>query len=140
MLTLLYPGDVFLPVIRERSTYFLSKGREFPDSSLASSFLAVSLDAALVFCEVFMENNKQNGTRVAIISIIVENPDSVAEINEILHQASDMIIGRMGIPYRQKGISIISVVVDAEQEKISAVSGKLGRIDGVNAKTIYSKK
>lgn len=97
------------------------------------------MDAALVFCEVFMENNKQNGTRVAIISIIVENPDSVAEINEILHQASDMIIGRMGIPYRQKGISIISVVVDAKQEKISAVSGKLGRIDGVNAKTIYSK-
>lgn len=79
-------------------------------------------------------------TRVAVVSIIVENPDSVAQINEILHSASDHIIGRMGLPYRQKGISIISVVIDAELNTISALSGKLGRLSGVTAKTTYSKK
>lgn len=79
-------------------------------------------------------------TRVAVVSIIVENPDSVAQINEILHSASDYIIGRMGLPYRQKGISIISVVIDAELNTISALSGKLGRLSGVTAKTTYSKK
>lgn len=85
-----------------------------------------------------MENNKD--TRVAIISIIVENPDSVPKLNEILHSASDYIIGRMGIPYREKNISIISVVIDAELNTISAVSGRLGKLDGVSAKTVYSKK
>ena len=79
-------------------------------------------------------------TRVAVISIIVENPDSVAQINEILHSASDHIIGRMGIPYRTKNISIISVVIDADLNTISTVSGKLGRLSGVTAKTTYSKK
>lgn len=87
---------------------------------------------------MIMENNAD--TRVAVISIIVENPDSVAQINEILHLASDFIIGRMGLPYRQKGISIISVVVDAELNSISSLSGKLGRLSGVTAKTTYSKK
>lgn len=79
-------------------------------------------------------------TRVAVISIIVENPDSVPQINEILHSASDYIIGRMGLPYRQKNISIISIVIDAELNKISTVSGKLGRLSGVTVKTAYSKK
>lgn len=79
-------------------------------------------------------------TRVAVISIIVENPDSVAQINEILHSASEYIIGRMGLPYRQKGISIISVIIDAELNTISSLSGKLGRLSGVTAKTTYSKK
>ncbi|MEE1318803.1 MAG: TM1266 family iron-only hydrogenase system putative regulator [Ruminococcus sp.] len=85
-----------------------------------------------------MENNTE--TRVAVISIIVENPDSVAQINEILHFASEYIIGRMGLPYRQKGISIISVIIDAELNTISSLSGKLGRLSGVTAKTTYSKK
>ncbi len=85
-----------------------------------------------------MENNTE--TRVAVISIIVENPDSVAQINEILHSASEYIIGRMGLPYRQKGISIISVIIDAELNTISSLSGKLGRLSGVTAKTTYSKK
>lgn len=85
-----------------------------------------------------MENNTE--TRVAVVSIIVENPDSVAQINEILHSASEYIIGRMGLPYRQKGISIISVIIDAELNTISALSGKLGRLSGVTAKTTYSKK
>lgn len=77
-------------------------------------------------------------TRVAVIGIIVENPDSTGKMNQILHEYSEYIIGRMGIPYRQKGISIISIAIDAPQDTISALSGKLGRLDGITAKTAYS--
>ncbi len=83
---------------------------------------------------------EEKQTRVAVISIIVENPDAVLQINEILHTASNSIIGRMGLPYRQKNISIISVVVDAEQDVISNISGRLGKLSGVTVKTAYSKK
>ncbi len=78
-------------------------------------------------------------TRVAVVSIIVEKPDCVNQINEILHAYSDYIIGRMGIPYREKNISIISVVMDAELDVINQASGKLGRVDGATVKTAYSK-
>lgn len=78
-------------------------------------------------------------TRVAVISIIIEDPNVVQAVNEILHEFSEYIIGRMGIPYRQKKISIISIAVDAPQEKISALSGKIGRLSGVTAKAAYSK-
>ncbi len=78
-------------------------------------------------------------TRVAVIGIIVENPGSAEKVNSVLHEFSAGIIGRMGIPYRQKGISIISIAVDAPQDTIAALSGKLGRIDGVSVKTAYSK-
>ncbi len=78
-------------------------------------------------------------TRVAVISIIIENPDSVQAMNELLHQYSSYVIGRMGIPYRAKGINIISVAVDAPQDQISALSGKIGRLSGVSAKAAYSK-
>ena len=71
-------------------------------------------------------------TRVAIISIIVE------EINRLLHETNEYIIGRMGIPYRQKGISIISIAIDAPQDTISTLSGKIGRLSGVTTKTAYS--
>lgn len=84
--------------------------------------------------------NETNDTRVAVISIIVEEPDCVPAINEILHAAADSIIGRMGIPYREKNISIISVVVDAPQDVISNISGRLGRLSGATVKTAYSKK
>ncbi len=77
-------------------------------------------------------------TRVAVISIIVENESAAQKINEILHEYRTYIIGRMGIPYRNKGISIISVAVDAPQEEISALSGKIGRLPGISAKTAYS--
>ena len=77
-------------------------------------------------------------TRVAVISIIVESPDSVAAVNEILHLYSAYIIGRMGIPYRQKNISIISIAIDAPQDVTAALSGKIGRLPGVSAKTAYS--
>lgn len=78
-------------------------------------------------------------TRVAVISIIIENPESVEKMNELLHQYSEYIIGRMGIPYRKKGISIISIALDAPQDIINTLSGKIGRLDGVSSKAAYSK-
>lgn len=77
-------------------------------------------------------------TRVAIIGIIVEDPASIQTLNDILHDYSDYIIGRMGIPYRMKNINIISIVIDAPQDKISALSGKIGKLPGISAKTAYS--
>ena len=77
-------------------------------------------------------------TRVAVISIIIENMDSVEQVNQSLHQASGYILGRMGIPYREKGINIISVALDAPQDVISALSGSIGRLKGVTTKTAYS--
>ena len=78
-------------------------------------------------------------TRVAVISILIEDPASVQPMNDLLHQYSEYIIGRMGIPYREKGISIISIAMDAPQDKISALSGKIGRLSGVTAKAAYSR-
>ena len=75
-------------------------------------------------------------TRVALISIIVENNEVIDDINRFLHEAGKYIIGRMGIPYREKGINIISIAIDAPQDVISSLSGKIGR--GVSAKTAYS--
>lgn len=77
-------------------------------------------------------------TRVAVISIIIENPESVQPMNEILHHYGDYIIGRMGIPYRAKGINIISIAIDAPQDVISAMSGKIGKLKGVSSKAAYS--
>lgn len=78
-------------------------------------------------------------TRVAIIGIIIEDKATSPQINQLLHQYSQVIVGRMGLPYPSKGINIISVVMDAPQDTISALSGKLGMIKGVSTKTIYSK-
>jgi len=78
-------------------------------------------------------------TRVAVISIIIEDPSSVQPMNEILHQHAEYIIGRMGIPYRQKGISIISVAMDAPLNVINTLSGKIGRLPGVSAKAACTK-
>jgi putative iron-only hydrogenase system regulator len=77
-------------------------------------------------------------TRVAVISIIVENDDNISQLNDILHDYGPFILGRMGIPYRKRSISIISVAIEAPQDIISALSGKLGRIKGMSAKTVYS--
>ena len=77
-------------------------------------------------------------TRVALISIIVENNDVIDDINRFLHEARKYIIGRMGIPYREKGINIISIAIDAPQDVISSLSGKIGHLSGVSAKTAYS--
>ncbi|MEY8391585.1 iron-only hydrogenase system regulator [Lachnospiraceae bacterium] len=78
-------------------------------------------------------------TRVATIGIIVEEESSVEELNQILHEYGAYIIGRMGIPYPQKGIHIISIAVDAPQNVISALSGKLGKLPGISSKAAYSK-
>ena len=77
-------------------------------------------------------------TRVAVISIIVESGAVTESLNELLSSASKYIIGRMGIPYKARGINIISVAIDAPQDVISALSGKIGRLPGVSAKTTYS--
>ncbi len=77
-------------------------------------------------------------TRIAVIGIVVENSDSVEALNDILHEYRAFIIGRMGIPYRQKQLSIISIAIDAPQPVISALSGKIGKLPGVSSKTAYS--
>ena len=77
-------------------------------------------------------------TRVAILSIIVENGDSVAAINDLLHGASSYIIGRFGLPYRARGVNIICVVLDAPQDVISTLSGRIGALDGITCKATYS--
>ena len=77
-------------------------------------------------------------TRVAVMGIIVEDPDSVEELNATLHEYARYIIGRMGVPYRERGINVISVAIDAPQDDIAALAGKVGNLDGVSVKTAYS--
>ena len=77
-------------------------------------------------------------TRVAVMSIIISDMESTVKLNEILHTGAEYIIGRMGIPYKEKNISIISVAIDAPQDKISEISGKIGKLPGVSIKTAYS--
>lgn len=76
--------------------------------------------------------------RVAVMGIIVESMDTVEELNSILHEYAKYIIGRMGIPYREKNISIISIAIDAPQDEISSLSGKIGKLPGISVKTAYS--
>lgn len=77
--------------------------------------------------------------RIALIGIIVEDISATEKLNSILHEYGQYIIGRMGIPYREKDISVISIVIDATNDVISSLSGKLGMIKGINVKTMYSK-
>ena len=83
---------------------------------------------------------EQTETRVAVIGIIVENPDSVERLNAILSEHRDCIIGRMGIPCRSRQVSLISVALDAPSDIISALTGKLGRLSGISVKTAYSRE
>jgi len=78
-------------------------------------------------------------TRIALIGIIVENTNEVDSVNQILHEYGKYIVGRMGIPYKEKNVSIISIVIDADNNIISSLSGKLGMLDGISVKTVYSK-
>ena len=78
-------------------------------------------------------------TRVAILGIVVENTESVGALNDLLHAYSSYIIGRMGVPYKERGISLISVMVDGPADKISALSGKIGQLSGITSKAVYSK-
>ena len=77
-------------------------------------------------------------TRVALIAIIIKDRASSANVNAVLHDYGDYMIGRMGLPYRQKNLNIISVAIDAPQEVIAAISGKIGAMEGVQAKTVYT--
>ena len=77
-------------------------------------------------------------TRVAVMSIIVEKSDSAEELNALLHEYGEYIIGRMGVPYRKRRVNLISVALDAPQNVISTLSGKIGNLDGVSVKTAYS--
>lgn len=78
-------------------------------------------------------------TRIALIGIIVDDKESIEKLNSTLSQYSEYIIGRMGLPYQKKGVSIISIVLDAPNDVISALSGKLGMLPHITTKTIYSK-
>ena len=77
-------------------------------------------------------------TRVAVIGIIVENPESVGELNSVLSEYREKIIGRMGIPYPKKNVNCITVVIDAAQNEINSLCGKIGRIDGISSKAAFS--
>ncbi|ERL06288.1 putative iron-only hydrogenase system regulator [Olsenella profusa DSM 13989] len=77
-------------------------------------------------------------SRVAVIGIIVEDPASVEALNELLHEFADIIIGRMGIPYHRRDISVISIAVDAPQDRTSALTGRIGALDGVSCRTAFS--
>lgn len=79
-------------------------------------------------------------TRVAIIAIILENKDNVEILNSILHDYSNRIIGRMGMPYKEKAINIITIIIDAPQDEINTLSGKIGKLSGITSKVIYSNK
>ena len=76
--------------------------------------------------------------RVAVMAIIVREGDSVATLNALLHAYGDFIIGRMGVPYRSRGVSLISIAMDAPGSVISALSGKIGRLEGITVKTVYA--
>ena len=78
-------------------------------------------------------------TRVAILGIVVENADSVEMLNDLLHKYSRYIVGRMGVPYKERGISLISIMLDGPMNQISALSGKIGQLPGITSKAVYSK-
>ena len=77
-------------------------------------------------------------TRIAVVAVIVEKKEATERLNAILHDYGEYIIGRMGVPYRQKGVNIISIAIDAPEDVINALSGKIGKLDGVTSKIAYS--
>lgn len=91
-------------------------------------------ERALYFCRGCVMDK-----RIGVIGIVVEDLEATARLNEVLHEYSRIIVGRMGIPYRERGISVISVIVDGENDEISAMTGKIGRLAGVSVKTALAK-
>ncbi|GEM_PF-82597 len=90
---------------------------------------------------IIMEKDLQSlEKRIGVIGIVIENLEQVPLINDILHQHGNIIVGRLGLPYREKGVNIISLIVDGTTDEIGALNGKLGKIDGVNVKSALSKK
>ena len=86
------------------------------------------------------EEAKKEDNRIGVAAVIVEDPESAREVNEVLHNFSSLIVGRLGIPYRERGVSVISVVLDGVPDQISALTGKLGKIKSVTVKAVMSKK
>ncbi len=78
--------------------------------------------------------------RIAVIGIIVENKDSVEKLNSLLHEFGEYIVGRMGLPYKERNLSIVSLAVDAPQNTVSELTGKIGKLDGISVKAAYSNK
>jgi len=78
--------------------------------------------------------------RIGVVGIVIENFDSASKVNEVLHDFANIIVGRMGIPYRDRGVSVISLIVDGTSDELSAMTGKLGKIEGVNVKSALTKK
>ena len=102
----------------------------------------VNTNDSFSLCHVtrlFFYKEEGMDNRIAVIAMIVEDLDAADELNRILHEYGSYVIGRMGIPYRERSISLISVAVDAPTEVISAMTGKLGALNGVSVKTAYSK-
>ena len=104
--------------------------------------IAVSVcPAADFFYARFSERRgDMENKRIAVAAIVIDDQTAVSEVNSILHEYSSIILGRMGIPYRERDISVISVTLDADPDEISSLTGKLGRINGVSVKTAVSKK
>lgn len=97
-----------------------------------------SFERIFLYIGIFTKERMYMDTRVAVIGIIVENKDSIAPLNQLLSQYRQYIIGRMGVPYHEKNISIISIAIDAPQDVINTLSGKIGRLPGVSARAAYS--
>ncbi len=79
-------------------------------------------------------------TRIGIVGIVVESPDCAGRINDILHDYAELIVGRMGIPYRERGVSVITLIVDGSNDEISALTGRLGRVVGASVKSMVTKE
>lgn len=90
-------------------------------------------------CDTIFKMENLSGTKIAVVAIIVSDLDAVEKINALLHTYSEYVIGRMGVPYKQKGVNVISLVLDAPQEILNALSGKLGMIKGVSSKVLTTK-
>lgn len=108
------------------------------DSKVWSKNIKIYVLPRLFYGAVFFVFGVYMETRIAVISIIVEKSESAESINSILHEYGEYIIGRMGIPYRRRGVNIISIALEAPQNTVAALSGKIGKIDGVSVKTAYS--
>lgn len=131
-------AGVYFPGERHNNLIAWTIRMKAPFRALCLFGASISAGASFTYERLKMTNADDTATRVAIIGIIVENNEAVDKLNSILHDYAPAIIGRMGLPYRKKNISIISVAVDAPQNVISALSGKLGRLNGVAVKTAYS--
>lgn len=116
----------------------ISEGVSLSVSCTPAPYGAFFVSAAFCFPKVRKKENYME-TRIALIGIILESRESVDALNHLLSEYGEYVIGRMGIPYREKGIHVISVAVDAPNNIISALSGKLGMLPGVSTKTIYGK-